>query len=365
MKIQYTQLIGVLYGFSVICGCDSDEKDTEKEASGTPAGQTALMSGEMAGQPAGGTEVNGGMMGGMMGGHMMMDYGRINPNQPLPTPSPTTLPVPDSIAMPHDGQPNPDCSGSWVEEARGWVVDEVGRALEGAKVQLCARIAESGALVCLMPADSVADGSFKVTVPEDARCMSGATFRSLVPQEKFASIYCHANVLEVSEDGVLRVQDPLVLYETRPAVSLEEAGGEATLTYANEISLTVNPEALYGPSPATLWGRALSADVPGLCFLDDTVQVDQLFTFSPEGDITDETGAIKLPNDKNYEPMTELALYALGNLDCSVVGQDEGVEEGEWARVGTATVDASGAWIEASGSNGLPCVSWFGYGPIP
>ena len=356
-------------------GCDGDDP---KEEGGAEAGQAGAMSagieggGASGGAEPGGVDVNAGgvsagVMGGTAGGEAGMDYGRVNPNDPLPTPAQTTLPTPESITTPSDGGANTGCTGSWVEEARGWVVDEVGQPLEGAKVQLCVRIAESGALVCLMPADSASDGSFGVTVPTDARCMSGATFRSLIPREKFAPIYCHAGVSEVSADGVLRVTEPLVLYETRPATSLEESGDLTTAHYAGDVSLTLNPEAIYGPSDLNaLWGRALSTDAPGLCFLEEGgPQLDFIFTFSPEGDVTGETATVKLANSAGYEPGAELALYALGNLDCSVVGQDEGVEEGEWTQVGTATVDATGMWVEASGANGLPCLSWFGYGPLP
>jgi hypothetical protein len=171
----------------------------------------------------------------------------------------------------------------------------------------------------------------------------------------------------VSEDGVLRVTEPLVLYETRPSTSQETTDGLTTAQYSGDVSLTVNPDVIYGPSDLNaLWGRSLSADAPGLCFLEDGgPQVDFLFTFAPEGDVTGETATVKLPNTAGHEPGAELALYALGNLDCSVVGQDEGIEEGEWAHVGTATVDATGMWVEASGANGLPCLSWFGYGPLP
>ena len=63
-----------------------------------------------------------------------------------------------------------------------------------------------------------------------------------------------------------------------------------------------------------------------------------------------------------YPAGAEVALYVLGNLDCTRVG-GERVEEANWERFGTATVTSSGAWVDAPAAEGPPCLSWLGYGP--
>ena len=369
---RITRLSAALMALSLYA-CDNDEVADEggTEMGGAPvAGEVEGGSGgSSAGGDGGGVSAGvmageAGVMGGAPGGAQMQ--GRFDPNEPLPEPKATTLSVPESIAEPRDGAANSECSGSWVEEARGWVVDELGAPLEGAKVQLCVRVAESGALLCLIPSDSSADGSFRIDIPVDARCMAEATFRSLIPRERFATAYCHAEVSAVSDDAALRINEPFVLYQTRPALS-QEAGAELyTSSFAGDVSVSFNADDLYGPQADELWARSLAPNAPGLCFLEaDGPQIDAVFAFSPEGDLSGSNAAVVVPNSAGYEPMTELALYALGNLDCSVVGQDEGIEEGAWVQVGTATVDATGARIEASAAQGLPCLNWFGYGPLP
>ena len=354
----------------LLSACDSADNTTDAGAeagvtAGVATGGTSAEAGVSAGVEAG---VEAGVTAGTEAGTSgaEVEVGRIDPSTPLPTPTETTLEPPASINEPREGATNEGCTGTWVEETRGWVVDERGQPLEGAKVQLCVREAESGTLSCLMPADSATDGSFSVSVPQNARCMSEATFRSLVPRERFATMYCHADLATASDDGALRVLEPLVLYETRPALEVSEGDASVSVSLPNELSVTFQPDDLFGADPDELWSRQLPPTAPGLCFLKEASgQVDGLFTFSPEGDLSGSSSAVRFPNEIGYAPMSEVALYVLGNLDCSVVGQEEGIPEGEWARAGSAFVDASGMWIEADAEQGLPCFSWFGYGPLP
>jgi hypothetical protein len=290
---------------------------------------------------------------------MMEPQGRFDPSAPLPTPTATPLSPPASISAPGDDTPDPACAASWVAEARGWVVDEVGRAVEGAKVQLCVRVAGSGNLLCLMPADTGADGAFSLSVPNDARCLDELTFRTLVPRERYATMYCHAHISDVGADGVLRAASPLVLYETRPALSAE--GGSVTLTGDLTVSLD-DPSTLLGQDLAEVWGRPVSPGAPGLCFLGEGAQVDGLFAFAPEADVVGAAAALRFPNAAGYPRGAQVALYALGNLDCTLEGEER-IEEGDWGRFGTGVVDAAGAWVEVPEMGGLPCLSWFGYGP--
>jgi len=358
-------------------GCDGDDAPATAGGAGAAAGVTAgatagaaagvtagATAGAAAGVTAGATAgaaagAAAGATAGATAGAEAPPRGRFDPAAPLPEPAATPLAPPAAIAAPAAHAPDPACAGSWVAEARGWVVDEVGRAVEGAKVQLCVRVAGSGSLLCLMPADTGADGAFSLSVPNDARCLDELTFRSLVPRERYATMYCHAQLSDVGADGVLRAVSPLVLYETRPAL----ASDAASVTLAGDLTVRLDdPSALFGQDLADVWGRPVAPTAPGLCFLGEGARVDGLFTFAPEADVVGAAAALRFPNAAGYAPGAEVALYALGNLDCTL-GGEERVEEGDWDRFGTGVVDASGAWVEAPAAGGLPCLSWFGYGP--
>ena len=317
----------------------------------------------------GGMSSSGGNMWGIGGSTTaggMESPSRIDLQSDLPTPVKTTLEPPAAIMTPSMGTPDEECRGAWVEEIRGWIVDEVGQPLQGGKAQICVRVHPSNDLLCLLPAESDETGYFSISVTGDARCMSDAALRSIVPQEEFAAMYCHASLDGLGDDAVLRITDPIVLYETRPATDRQEVSGEDqphTVTLMGELSVTVIPNSLYKVSYDTLMGRPVPTDGPGLCFLKDQPQIDGLFAFYPEGDITDASAALRFPNTAGYDPMSEVDLYVLGNLDCSLEGREEGIEEAEWHRFGQGRVDESGMWIEKEAEGGLPCVSWFGYGP--
>ena len=335
--------------------------------SGEEAGDGA---GDEAGNNASGTEIfidPGGTAGDPV------SVPTFDPNDPLPTPRETSATPPAKIAEPSDDALDTMCQGQYVSEVRGWVVDEIGEPLTGAKVQLCIRVYGTGELLCVQPRDTQAEGYFSINVPDSARCMSDAAFRTLVPRVDFAPMYCHADFSAERTDAVLRVTEPLVLYQTRPAISVEELGDTSQphrVELIGELSLTLIPDDLYGPEIGEMGGRALSPDDPGLCFLHavdqgDHPQIDGLYTFAPEGDLTGSTVTVRFPNTVGYEPGAEVDLYVLGNLDCSVEGQVESLEEASWSKQASALVDDTGMWIETLPDAGLPCLSWFGYGLAP
>ena len=364
-------------------GGDQEEIDTTGGTASTlpedeggarpPSGGETSMGGASAGGEMGGADI---IVGGTsIEGGEEVHMGRIDPNAPLPTPTHTTLSPPAEIDALKEAPMIEGCQGVYMTEIRGWVVDEVGAPLEAAKVQVCVRVYPSGELLCLMPGDTRANGYFSVEIPESARCMSEATLRTLIPREAFASMYCHTNLSDLSEDTVLRLHDPIVLYETRPAISIDESTGadERSLTLMGDLTLTADPDTIYGPTFEEISGRPVPVDAPGLCFLDSESaepeeeptppMIDGVFTFYPEGDIVDAVATLTFPNTAGAPPMSEVALYTLGNLDCSILGQVEGLEEGDWAQFGVGVVDEGGMWVEVNIDNGLPCLSWFGYGP--
>ena len=129
-----------------------------------------------------------------------------------------------------------------------------------------------------------------------------------------------------------------------------------------DLTLSFVPNHLHSIAWNEVGARPVPIDGPGLCFLEEQPALDGLFAFYPEGDFVDGSAQIKVPNVAKHEPLTEVNFYVLGNLDCSVEGQEEGIEEAAWHSFGKGIVDESGLWIETLSDVGLPCLSWLGYG---
>ena len=363
-------------------GSEAGETVTEMDMGGAvDAGAEAgeMVAGTDAGNMVAGTDAGDMVAGEASAGFAIISAGdemvemrptpMIDPTAPLPEPMVTSLEPPMEIAAAGEGEVDGDCSGTYVNEARGWVVNEVGEPLYGARVQMCSRHAETGILACSSPTETSSTGYFSIKVSASARCMANAVLRSLVARVAFAPIYCHAELNDSIDDGVLRMTDPLVLYETRPATEITEPmdeGGLAEVSLLGDVKISFNPDFLYGPTLDEVGGRSLLPTDPGLCFLEETEnQVDGIFAFAPEGDLTGGTAGLSFPNTMGYEPGTEIQIYVLGNLDCSIEGQVEPIEEGEWQAYTTAMVDEAGMLINTNPDLGLPCLSWFGYGPLP
>ena len=380
--------VSIALGMTVGCETTVPPVDVGGEDAGESAGES--MSGEeMAGEGAGemsagegaGEMSSGEMSAGevqagteVMGGEMV-DAGEngpptFDPAGPLPTPQRTSYDPPADIAEPSTATVDPNCGGHFVSEVRGWVVDEVGEPMSGAKVQLCVRDHNTGVLSCLRPQDTAEGGYFVVSVPESARCMGEAAFRSIVPNVAFAPMYCQADFSNEGEDGVLRVTEPLVLYQTRPAISSDEPDGSGdpkSVSFLGELTISFDPDKLYGPTFDELGARPIPMDGPGLCFIDPSQdpQIDGLFAFAPEGDLDGVNATLRFPNTAGYAAGSNVAIYVLGNLSCSIIGAEEPLEEATWSQQALGVVDESGMWVEANAEQGLPCLSWFGYGLLP
>ncbi|MEE2645103.1 MAG: hypothetical protein VYD19_09240 [Myxococcota bacterium] len=286
---------------------------------------------------------------------------------PLPTPRPTERTRPTSIDAPFSGGELNEaaCSARRIAEVRGWILDEVGEPVSGAKAYFCIRFNE-GELACLRSEETDAEGVFTVTVPLESQCVDRAALRAQVPNGGFASIYCDLSEdlveLPESDDPVLRLNEPFILYQTRPFTGLTlEAEGDDTRAEVSfgELSLSLISEQLFIADPEELRARQVPTDAPGLCFLDEPAEIAALYAFSPEVDLFGGRAGLRLPNESGAAPGESLKLFALGSLDCSL-NADEKLEEGHWEEIGTARVDESGEWIEAEATSGLPCLSWFG-----
>ena len=248
-------------------------------------------------------------------------------------------------------------SGNPIREMQGRVVDIEGEGLAGVRPQACLR-GEDGILECLRPETSMADGSFSQSF--DWRCLSELTLRVMLPLGGLTTTYCVADLPEVG--GVVRFEEPFVLYPTIAATLLPEKGDggvERWVSYANGVEIEVLPDALVLGSIDydSLALAEVDPSSPGLCFLDDSPA--KLYGFYPEGKITGEGFAMRFPNDLGLAAGASVELAVLGGLDCVLPDGTE-VAEGEWHRYGQGVVSSDGSRIDFSGDSALTCMTWIG-----
>lgn len=258
-----------------------------------------------------------------------------------------------------DGDRDPACpdGASWVAAIESGVQDLDGEPLPGAFYQTCIRLAPSGNLVCLRPTQACDDGRVALVVPEASRCMSSAKVRALRLGDgagdgrTFATSYCPLD--GAPTDGRLGAA-PVSLYETQ--VGFREGPDPDWVAFQGGLEVRTDRPLGLG---ADLRARSVDGDDPRPCFLPEGFEPLGLWAFSPEPtrspDFEGEPLDLRVPNRTDLAPGTEVDLYVLGSLTCQVDG--ELLEEGEWRRYGTATVDAEGRIAGAT----LPCLSWFGY----
>lgn len=250
------------------------------------------------------------------------------------------------------------CAATSVSFVSGYVVDSARRPVAGAKAQVCLRTSPGDTLLCLMPADTESTGGFGVVIPDNARCVDDVTMRVLLPGASKVTSYCH---VKLGTETVLNVENPVVLFDTTPAVTLPEFGDgnmARTVVFADGLELEVTPLSFFGNYDALAVTR-IDPATPGLCFLESPDQVDALYAFSPEDNI-DGTFPVKIPNDDGLAPGTTVDMFALGGLEC-VRSNGENIGEGDFELYGTATVDEAGEFIVSNEDGHLPCLNWFGY----
>ena len=290
-----------------------------------------------------------------------------------------TMPTPDAGV---DFTRDPACpmEAAWITTVSGKVTDDMGGPLQGAWAQLCLIACESdmstGAWdcsstisVCLPPADSVADGTFEVLVPEANRCLLEMTMRNLQFGEDRATMYCHLDV--ENAESAYNVDESLVLYPTVPAPNLP-AEGDKDMTreveFASGLALSLAPNNYYGDYSLL---AAAPVSPENLCFVDDPSTVDALYAFSPEGtaavdfsnnSIKEISVKVPVPANSMASPGDKYKLYVLGGLGCpdpaSMEPGSNFIKEGDWAFFSTGTVDMSGTMIESEPGSGLPCLTW-------
>lgn len=331
------RIIGTLLTASLAAGCGGDSDDTPGDTSTADA--TGDVGGDDAGVDAVGTDTGTDTPGDDTG--------------PAPVDTGLDTPGPESCE---------DLGGRLVQQVRGTIVDESGTPIEGAKAQVCIRGAGGGALVCLRPGDTDAQGGFDIGVPQINQCMDEMTLRSLVPSQPYATTYCHVP-LEGAQTTMDLTGSPFVLFGTTPPTTLPDRGdGTQTVTvvFADGLEVDVRPEALSGV--ASEYDRMSASRVDptsdGLCFLSVDNVPDRLYAFLPEVDILNDAFDVRIPNDDGLAAGTEVELWVLGGLATTIQGGGS-VREAEWEPYGTGTVDADGAFIAAPA--GFHTFNWFGY----
>lgn len=271
-------------------------------------------------------------------------------------------------AEPEDNEPEApperpaDCAAAnpFIYEIRGSVETEAGLPAVGAKAQMCVRTS-SDLLVCLQPADVEEDGSFVISVPENARCMNRATTRVLVPLADSATVYCPVDL--DGEEGVVELETPYVIVDTQQPTALPPIGDETAardVDFDSGLSLDIVPDDMFGQDYERIAARVLGADGAQACAVADApVAFDGFVAFSPEGDLPEGKGAgAQIPTD--LAAGTQVDIYVQGGLLCTLDDGTE-LEEAVWGRVGTAEVDPTGAFIDVTGDITVPCLNWLGY----
>lgn len=367
---------------ALVLGCDglADDElaDVELDAEiGAPDGALGAGGGDAPPAPnggGGGGDVTPPPMGGsdttppMGGGESAMPPGG------RPPPNPQISSVPDAVGAEIAGletDRGPDCDGfEWIAGLRGWVVDETGAPVAGAKAQFCVRTEPGNMLICLRPSDTDAEGVFTVSVPVEARCASSAAMRVLLPGADRATNYCHVDLTSL-EDGsvVLHIEAPVVLFDTERAWAIPPEGDASTsrrVIFPDGLGIDVVPSQFFGSGDgyAGLAARRIPADTPGLCFLEGQPPPDGLYAFTPEGDVFEGQFPARFPNATGLAPGTEVTLSVLGGLDCTLA-DGSGVEEAEWRDFGTGIVSDDGQWVQTNPDSGLPCLTWIGYRAQP
>ena len=250
------------------------------------------------------------------------------------------------------------CSGRNVARVAGALHDETGNGLEDARAQVCIRVHETEALVCLLPEAADEQGQFDVSVPDDGtQCVDRIAMRALLPGESLATSYCEVDLSGGNER--VEIEEPITLFETTPATDLPPEGiasQSRTVVFEDGLEVDVVPERFFSDY-AALSARSVSPEAEGLCFLPRDHEIEKLFAFYPESNIQG-TFSMRVRLAESGARTSSVALYVLGGLECAREDGSE-IEEGDFVRVETTTVTAQGV-----AHFDLPCFNWFGVGRV-
>lgn len=254
----------------------------------------------------------------------------------------------------------PSCPGTaaYMVLFHGRAVDQAGAGLPGTKAQMCIHTVPADEFLCIQPADTRADGTFTVVVPNNARCMRESTMRFVTPRTARAATYCKIDLARSGAETTSTVA--YSLFDTAAPRTLPPLGTpetERTVVFADGLEVDLTPFDFFADYES-LTGARVPLDHPGLCFLQGQAPFEALYAFSPEGDIQGRAD-VRVPNSTGLAAGTAVRGYVLGSLGCTLQGVEPLVPEGEWEEFGRGQVSADGQTISIS--PGLPCLGWFAY----
>ena len=272
----------------------------------------------------------------------------------------STYTVPMVLQQPFQGEdPGADsqCPMNTLNTVRGWVADENGQGLAGAKAQVCVKMGEM--TQCLQPIDTQADGTFRLELG-DNRCVTAAAFRVIQPGSGRSAMYCEIPMNE--RDGTrLTLTTPMRLYPTTIASEIPDEGDGLqmrTVKFSDGMEIDLIP--LDGPGYTDLASVTFAGAPDGLCFLAGQKTPARTYAFSPDGGIYNGGAAFRVPNVDGLSVGTKVDIHVLGGLGCSD-NQGNALKEGDWFKLGTGTVDESG--ITPDEGLKLTCLTWLGITP--
>ncbi|MEO0324645.1 MAG: hypothetical protein AAF447_16910 [Myxococcota bacterium] len=275
--------------------------------------------------------------------------------EPEPEEEATLDPGPGLEAL--DDTPPAGCDATFLAAATGAVTDDVGEPVAGARVQLCVRTAPEGALLCLRPPTTDADGSFAIPVEAPAaRCAEELTMRVLVPQGAAATTYCAVEA-ESDARGVVALDQALPLFRlARPdgCALPPEGDPEAPRDVTLGDGVT-----LLGLRPAQLDDyTALAAGrhpLEGSCLAPPPGTV-AAWGFS-ESPVRDGGVAFELDNTAGLPAGTPVEFHLVGGLD-TTLADGRVLEEAEWSAFGRGAVSEDGTRIVPDATVRLPDLTW-------
>lgn len=253
-----------------------------------------------------------------------------------------------------------ECSGTFLEEVTGGLVDVEGAAMADATVGLCLRSEQNRreTFVCLRPVTPDAEGVWSVAVPVALRCVKHAVVRLAAPGH--ATSYC---VVEV-EGAPSTLEAPTWDLLPMPADPPAWGAGDEEIALAADDGATVaiRPSDLEeDQDPAAVRFRSVDVATHRPCFLPADPTPMSLYVLEPESNVVRAGGLPAVLRDGSAAaPGTPVTLYLLGGLHTILDG--EIVQEGTWVPFAETEVGANGE-VPTPDGDGLPQLGWFGVVP--
>jgi hypothetical protein len=256
--------------------------------------------------------------------------------------------------------------GVAVAVVTGTTVDSTGAPVTDGRGQVCLRSAPEGRLTCLRPEATDDSGRFVVEVPREVGCFESAVMRAFSVGGTLGSIYCPVDLGLVDTDTqTLPLGNAITLWSTLEPVAREEVTSPddyGVITFDGDLRVRVKPSALLDGDDVyeELRAQRYSPEDVSACFIEEGVELYDLWAFGPETDVTGEIFRLEVPNNYELEPGDTVAIWLLGGIG-TTLGRAGFVDEGEFRRVSRGQVSEDGTTIVSEG--GVAAFTWLGIGP--